>query len=330
MGYSKDIYRLAQQELDRRRDKAQRTAELRRAELEEALPRLGEIQREMSLTGLEAVRASIGSTGDISRTLENLRNKNLTLQKERAKLLSQADLPADFLEVHYTCPKCQDTGYVVNQRCACLDQLLRRMAYQKVSESGGLGECRFDNFLLSYYTDTPNAEGKVPSRVMAAILTSCRDYADTFHLHAESLLFRGHTGLGKTHLSLAIAYEVVEKGYGVYYASCQRLLDKLQAQQFGRDKGDSTDYQQMVLDCDLLILDDLGAEFSTNFTVAALQNIINARLTDNRPTLISTNLDTKLLGERYGERVVSRLLCAYRAFTFFGDDIRMRKRMERG
>lgn len=329
MGYSKDIYRLAQQELDRRRDNAQRTAELRRTELEEALPRLGEIQREMCATGLEAVRASIGSTGDISRTLENLRNKNLALQEERAKLLSQADLPADFLEIHYTCPKCQDTGYVVNQRCACLDQLLRRMAYQKVSESGGLGECRFDNFLLSYYTDAPSPDGKVPSRVMAAILTSCRDYANTFHPHAESLLFRGHTGLGKTHLSLAIAYEAVEKGYGVYYASCQRLLDKLQAQQFGREKGDSTDYQQMVLDCDLLILDDLGAEFSTNFTVAALQNIINARLTDNRPTIISTNLDTKLLGERYGERVVSRLLCAYRAFTFFGDDIRMRKRMER-
>lgn len=328
MGYSKEVYRQAQQELDRRRDQAQRTAETRRMELGEALPRLREIEREMAATGLEAARAAISGKSDIAPALDALRRKSLALQQERAGLLAQAELPADFLEVHYTCSKCQDTGYVINRRCECMDRLLRRLAYAQVSESGGMGDCRFDNFLLTYYPDTPRPDGKVPSRVMAAILRHCREYAESFHTHAESLLFRGATGLGKTHLSLAIAYPVVEKGFGVYYISCQRLMDKLQAQQFGRDGGD-TDYRQMVLDCDLLILDDLGAEFSTNFTVASLQNLINARLTENRPTIISTNLDTAQLGERYGERIVSRLLCAYRAFTFFGDDIRMKKRLER-
>lgn len=328
MGYSKEVYRLAQQELDRRRDNAKHTAELRRSELGEAIPRLKEIEREMASTGLEAARTAISGQPDISALLAALRDKNLSLQEERAKLLAGAELPADFLEVHYTCKKCQDTGYVINERCECMDKLLRRLAYEKVSENGGMDDCRFENFFLSYYPDTPKPDGKIPSRVMAGILKNCQEYADAFQPHADSLLFRGHTGLGKTHLSLAIAYRVVEKGYGVYYVSCQRLMDKLQTQQFHRENSDGTDYQQLVLDCDLLILDDLGAEFSTNFTVAALQNLINARLTDNRPTIISTNLDTKLLGERYGERVVSRLLCAYRAFTFFGDDIRMRKRME--
>lgn len=327
MGYTKEIYHLAQRELDRRRDAAQRTAQIRRQELGDIIPRLREIEREMASTGLQAARTAIGGGSDVARALDTLREKSLTLQAERSDLLSQADLPADFLDVHYTCPNCQDTGYVINQRCQCLDKLLKQLAYEKVSESGGMGDCRFDNFRISYYPDAPQ-EGKCPRHVMTSILKNCQDYAAHFHPQADSLLFRGHTGLGKTHLSLAIAHQVVEKGYGVYYVSCQRLMDLLEAQHFGRSV-DGTDYQQLVSDCDLLILDDLGAEFSTNFTVAALQNLINARLTKNRPTIISTNLDTKLLGERYGERVVSRLLCAYRAFTFFGEDIRMKKRIER-
>lgn len=326
MGYTKEIYRLAQRELDRRRDEAQRGAQIRRQELEEAIPRLREIGQEMASTGLQAARCAISGGEDVEKALTHLRDKNLKLQVERADLLARANLPADFLDVHYACPNCQDTGYVINRRCQCLETLLRQLAYEKVSESGGMGDCRFDNFLISYYPDVPR-EGKLPSRVMASILKACEEYAAQFHPRADSLLFRGHTGLGKTHLSLAIAHQVVEKGYGVYYVSCQRLMDLLEAQHFRR-AGDGNDYKQLVLDCDLLILDDLGAEFSTNFTVAALQNLINTRLTDSRPTIISTNLDTKMLGERYGERVVSRLLCAYRAFTFIGDDIRMKKRME--
>lgn len=328
MGYSKEIYRLAQQELDRRRNTARDTAEKHQAEIYSAIPRIREIQKELADSGLRAVQAAIYGGPNSPQALSSLRIKNQALQMERVKLLESARLPADFLEVHYTCPKCQDTGYIINRRCECLEKLLRRFAYRQVSESGGLGECRFENFLLSYYPDIPNQDGKIPRKIMAGILNSCQEYARNFLPNGESLLFRGHTGLGKTHLSLAIAYEAIEKGYGVYYASSQRLLDKLQAKQFQRQTKEDTDYQEMAENCDLLILDDLGAEYSTNFTVAALQNLINVRLTESRPTIVSTNLNTSMLTERYGERSVSRLLCSYRAFTFCGDDIRMIKRME--
>lgn len=328
MGYSKEVYHLAQQELDRRRSKAQETAQRHYEEMESRFPRIREIARELSATGLQAAQAAISGREDITSFLNALQLKNQQLQKERATLLAQANVPADFLETHYTCSKCCDIGYIIHERCECMSRLLRRIAYQTVSDSGGMENCRFDNFLLSYYPTAAQPDGNVPARVMSKILQNCRDYAASFHPHSESLLFRGHTGLGKTHLSLSIAYEVIEKGYGVCYISSQRLLDKLQNQQFRRDSTDTTDYQQMVQSCDLLILDDLGAEFSTTFSVAALQNLINGRLSDNRPTIISTNFDSTLLKERYGERIVSRLLCAYQVYSFLGDDIRFCKRLQ--
>lgn len=333
MGYAKEIYHLAQQELDRRREHAQRTAAQHRDELNEKIPELRQIERELASTGLDAARAAILGKEDTAAQIEALRVKNLSLQKRRGELLMKAGFSADFLAVHYTCEKCQDTGFVAQTRCTCMEQLLQRLAYERVSDGSGIENCRFDNFYLDYYSAQPGEGGRIPRRVMEKILRSCREYAQGFSAPpkanaSESLLFRGNTGLGKTHLSLSIAYEVIQKGFGVYYASCQRLMDRLQTQQFHRDPTDSTDYLQMALGCDLLVLDDLGAEFSTSFSIAALQNLINTRLVENRPTIISTNLDTQQLGDRYGERVVSRLLCAYQPYPFCGEDIRKQKRYQ--
>lgn len=326
MGYSKEIYQKAQQVLDDSRSRAQRVADQRRIRLYEQLPQLKEIESKLAKTGIAAAQAAIrGENGP--KLIEQLRENNLSLQRQRAKLLADAGLPADYLSVHYSCEKCKDTGVIEQQPCSCFSTLLRKLAYQKLSDTSNAQDCRFQNFKLGYYSDKPSGSyNVVPRRAMEKVFSICTAYARTFSSRSESLLLLGGTGLGKTHLSLAIAYEVIQNGFGVVYTTSQRLLDKLQIQQFSRDGQDDTDYRSLALSCDLLIIDDLGAEFSTSFTVASLYNIINSRIIEHKPTIISTNFDEQILRERYGDRILSRLLCAYRPLQFYGEDIRMLKR----
>ena len=326
MGYTKETYSQARRTLDDRRERARQTSETRKIALYEKIPRLLQIEQELAETGLAAARTAITKGANIEPLIASLEQKNRALQQERAALLKQQELPADYLAISYTCPACQDTGYIGQQRCDCMKQLLRQIAYRQISEAGDLHDCRFSSFLLDYYPEQSSDERAAPRAAMRRILSFCEDYAAHFSPTSESLLFFGNTGLGKTHLSIAIAHTVIDRGFGVYYTSCQRLTDKLHAVQFGRAGSDETDYQQLATDCDLLILDDLGAEFSTSFTIAALQSIINTRLSEGRPTIISTNLDVSLLSERYSERLASRLFCAYRSLPFYGEDIRLLKR----
>lgn len=327
MGYSKDIYQKAQQILDESRTHAEREADLRRTRLYEQYPQLREIENRLAKTGISAARAAISGGDQAVRLIEQLKESNLGLQRQRAELLSDAGLPPDYLEVHYACKQCQDTGLIGQRQCGCLSALLKKLAYQKLSDTSSAEECRFQNFHLDYYSEQPSGPyNVVPRRAMEKVFSFCTAYARTFSDRSESLLLCGGTGLGKTHLSLAIAFEVIQSGFGVVYTTSQRLLDKLQSQQFSRGYQDDTDYQALALSCDLLIIDDLGAEFSTSFTVAALYNIINTRIIERRPTIISTNFDEQVLRDRYGDRILSRLLCAYRPLQFYGEDIRMLKR----
>ncbi|MEM1484092.1 ATP-binding protein [Oscillospiraceae bacterium PP1C4] len=331
MGYSKDIYQQAQRALDESRTKAQRSADQRRDELYAELPQLRELEQTLAATGLAAAQTAIGGGEDAPRLIEQLRTHNLSLQRQRARLLHDAGLPEDFLCVRYSCPRCGDTGYIAQKQCSCLSDLLRKIAYNKLSDTCDIKDCRFENFSLDFYPTQPSGKFNiVPRRAMERVFSICSSFAREFSGKSESLLLCGGTGLGKTHLSLAIAYEVTQRGFGVVYTTSQRLLDKLQLQQFSRNSSaDETDYQAVALDCDLLIIDDLGAEFSTSFTIAALYNIINSRIIERRPTIISTNFDETVLRERYGDRILSRLLCAYQPLQFYGEDIRMIKRFSR-
>jgi DNA replication protein DnaC len=149
----------------------------------------------------------------------------------------------------------------------------------------------------------------------------CKDYAENFIPNATGLYMYGKTGLGKTHLSLAIANEVIDKGYDVYYGSIQSIMDKLEGEHFGRlPREDSI--KEDILTCDLLIIDDLGAEFATQFTNAELYNILNSRLLSSLPTIISTNLDLDEIAEKYSQRVASRIMGSMTAIYFCGRDIR--------
>ena len=135
----------------------------------------------------------------------------------------------------------------------------------------------------------------------------------------------GATGLGKTFLSLSIASAVIEKGYGVIYSSAQNLLNTLEKEKFSNSDANTLN---AIFDCDLLIIDDLGTEFSTSFTVSTIYNIINTRINMCKPVIISTNLSLSELQEMYSERIVSRFIGEYTILKFAGNDIRQIKKME--
>ena len=139
------------------------------------------------------------------------------------------------------------------------------------------------------------------------------------------LFIYGNSGLGKTHLSLSIASVALERGYSVLYDSVINFLRKIEREHFGKEHPE-TDTMELLLTCDLLILDDLGTELMTSFVHSAMYQIVNTRLITGKKTVISTNLSPDELGRRYGAPVLSRLQGEYQMLLFFGEDIRRQKR----
>ena len=324
MGYGKDVYQAVMEKLNLQRVAAEQESRRRRDDFYAACPRAAEIERLLSHTAVQAAKAVLGS-GNSGEILAKLKENNLALQEERRQLLASAGLPEDYLQPHYQCPKCEDTGYIDGRMCSCLKELLRKEAYRRLNDSTPLSLWTFDSFSLSYYPDTSDSPDRPSPRAqIGKILSYCRRYAANFSPDSPSLLMQGGTGLGKTHLSLSIANEAIERGFGVIYGSTQNLASSLEKERFRRDSDDETN--QMLLSCDLLILDDLGTEFSTSFIDAAIYNIVNTRLMSKRPTIISTNLSLREMETRYTERFVSRIIGSYIRLFFYGSDVRQQRR----
>ena len=319
MAYSKETYKKAEQELAQRRSRALAEGENHHRIAVETVPEILEAEEKMSRAGLATIKAVGMGAADAKEYIQKLSEINLEAQAQRRLLLKSNGFPEDWLDVHYTCKKCEDKGFVSGIMCGCFKELLKSIEYEKLCSKLPVGNCRFDNFKLDYY---PDGAGTSPKKRMESVLNYCKAYADDFSRRSPSLLLYGKTGLGKTHLSLAIAGNAVEEGYGVIYSSAQNLFNKLEKDKFGKADANT---EEAILDCDLLIIDDLGAEFTTQFTVSALYNIVNSRELESKPTIISTNLMPEQLTKAYGERIASRILSNYVMLYFDGSDIRQIK-----
>ncbi len=319
MAYSKETYKKAEQELAQRRSRALAERENHHRIAVETVPEILEAEEKMSRAGLATIKAVGMGAADAKEYIQKLSEINLEAQAQRRLLLKSNGFPEDWLDVHYTCKKCEDKGFVSGIMCGCFKELLKSIEYEKLCSKLPVGNCRFDNFKLDYY---PDGAGTSPKKRMESVLNYCKAYAADFSRRSPSLLLYGKTGLGKTHLSLAIAGKAVEEGYGVIYSSAQNLFNKLEKDKFGKADANT---EEAILDCDLLIIDDLGAEFTTQFTVSALYNIVNSRELESKPTIISTNLMPEQLTKAYGERIASRILSNYVMLYFDGSDIRQIK-----
>lgn len=320
MKFTEAVYSKAEAELKKRRENAEELAALRRRNFISEHPELKELENEIRDAALAAVRSvGSGQNPDISA----LAAKNLAAQEKRRLLVKSAGFPEDYLEPHYSCPLCKDTGIFDGKLCECHLRLLKKIASSELSCSPLLASSTFGTFDLSFYSDKKDpALGYSPREYMRAAVALIKNFADSFSRTSGSLLFCGSTGLGKTHLALAVMNELTEKGHNCLYYTAWKLLKRMQDEHFGRDDGSLS---EELSDGELLIIDDLGSEYETPFSKAAVYELINESQLIGRPMIICTGLSLSQLEERYGQKVASRLN-AFEIVSFTGSDIRQLKK----
>lgn len=275
-------------------------------------PRLNEIDRELSYIGAQIAITAL--SGD-SEKIAVLKKNSTVLSKEKKAILKKEMVE----DIEYDCPICQDSGYVGGKICDCVKKLATEILLSDLKKQMPLDECKFENFDLNYYSK----DGENARKRMTSILKLCMEYVNNFNPYAsQNLLFMGAPGLGKTHLTMAIVSGIIDKGYIPFYGPAENLFNLVSGERFsGENKGI---YQNMI-DSDLLVIDDLGTELSTEFSRSVLYNLINSRMLSQKPTIINTNLSMKEIADRYGERIASRLIGSYNANKFIGNDIRQQK-----
>lgn len=326
MSYDAVVISRATEKLEQIRRKRERELEARRDEVALRVPRVAQIDARLRRTLLDVARATFRG-GDPTEEINALRDENLALQAERERLLAAAGYPADVLEDKPACAKCGDKGWIGGKMCDCLKVLCAQEQIKELSKLLDLGEQSFQNFRLDYYsTEIDPAMGISPRENMTRVLEICRNYAQKFgKFYFDNLFLFGKPGLGKTFLSACIARVVSENGFSVVYDTAGNVFSAFEERKFARDDEQAREETNRYLNCDLLILDDLGSELTTSMTQAALYTLLNTRLVAGRRTVISSNLSVEDVHRRYTPQIASRLAGEFRTLPFFGEDIRQKR-----
>ena len=328
MRYDGKLLAKARAELENIKQRNLSEQQRRRDEVYRRCPEIQRIDGEMRAQMAELVRLTIARDAELKSKTAALRDNNLSLQMRRAELLNELGHEPEYLDAIYSCPKCRDTGIYEGGVCSCLERLYNRELTKELGTLMQNGDESFEKFDLRLYPESFDpAVQAAPREVMTLVFERCRRYAESFPNVSSNLLFQGGPGLGKTFLSACIARVVAEKGCSVCYDSAVSALEAFEKQKFSRDPDEADAASARVrrmLDCDLMILDDLGTEMTTQFTVSVLYQLLNTRLMEKKPVILSTNLTPGELASRYSPQIASRILGTYRLCQFCGDDIRFK------
>ena len=313
--YANENYKKVKDIIEERRTRAIRESEERNLEVAAMSEDIRIIDKEMRGTGLRLFGAACRG-----EDITPIKERNLALGKMRREALVRLGLPEDYTEINYTCKKCSDSGFVDTKMCDCF----REMLITENIKSSGMGilieKQSFENFDLERY----RADADEYARMKRNFETA-KDFAKNFTLgKGECLLFIGKTGTGKTHLSTSIAKRLIERGFEVLYDSAQNIVTAFETDRFKSGYGPYEPKADKYLECDLLILDDLGTEFTNQFTVSCLYNLINTRQNKGLSTVISTNLSAEELARKYEDRIYSRIIGSNsKILLFVGKDQRL-------
>ena len=296
---------------------------MRQKEIREKIPAYRQLEDQMSVL---AARAALEGSHE---SMRELTEKTEQISREKKELLAQYGYPENYLDPVYTCPDCHDTGYIGDRKCHCFQKRIVEYLYEQSNLKEILDIENFSHFDIAYYSDDyiEESTGLTPRDNIRRILMTAHDFCDNFGDCEQNLLLYGNTGVGKTFLTHCIAKELLSQSYTVVYLTSIGLFDILEKNKFDRElssleKSTTVSY---IMNCDLLILDDLGTELTNSFTTSQLYQVIDSRLVHKKSTIISTNLSFDDLREQYSERIFSRLTSGYTLLKVTGEDIRLKK-----
>ena len=298
----------------------------RREEIKNKYPEILELDTTIQKLCLNLSMAALRGITD-QNELNNIKEEITDLRAKKYEMLVSHGYNPDYLNLHYNCPKCKDTGFIGIDKCSCFKSKLIKLYYKDSDLEEAVKTNNFKNFNINLYSNHKlNDERYTPRKNIEDILEYITgEYLPNFKNSNTNLLFYGNSGTGKTFLSWCIAKELLDKGFLVVYKTSGDLLRALKDIKFNND----TDLENLLINCDLLIIDDLGSEQITDFSSTELFTLINKKILKNKKMLISTNLSLPLISKRYSERISSRIIGEFKLFKFFAEDIRIQLNLKR-
>lgn len=296
----------------------------RRIEIENKIPQVIEIENSIGKLCIQMSLSALKNSDNREEYLKEMKETITTLRMKKSEILVQNGYPMDYLELKFNCMKCKDTGFILKEKCSCYKQKLVQLHYSNTDLSKLLIKNNFDNFRLDFYDGSNNGpERYSPKENIEAIVSKSWNFIKHFGEADENLLFYGNSGTGKTFLSHCIAKELLDKGYFVVYKTAEDLIKGLKDIKFNGN----AELEDYLINCDLLIIDDLGTEMSSEFSKTELFNLLNSKLLKQKKMLVSTNYSLDGLSNIYSERITSRLIGNFNLCKFYGSDIRLQKKM---
>ena len=328
MTYDRKILRRSLEQYERDKERRAESFKAQQRKLYREIPRLEEIERELRGTVSQVVATALQRGMDPVPALQDIRDRNLALQRERAALLLANGYEPDALEERPGCALCDDTGFRGGVMCRCLQKYYARIQIEDLSSLLDMGSASFETFDFSWYDRNQRPEyGLSPYQSAKDCYRQCETYANNFAHHSGNLLLTGGPGLGKTFLSACIARVVSEDGFSVVYDTAGHIFAQMEKVKFSREDNETAEEDvNRFFQCDLLIMDDLGMEMTTTFVQSALYQIVNTRLITGKKTIINTNLNPEDIEARYSAQVSSRIEGEYKILLLIGEDIRRQKR----
>ena len=300
--------------------------EERRREIYEKIPAVRELEAEIAGRSVACAKKLLEGDGDvIHRLREDLRD----LREQKALLIKAAGYPHNYLELWYRCPECKDTGLVDGKKCRCFLKAQMKLLHDQSNLEDVLERENFASLTYEYYDNSEMIPqvGATNAAYMRLVVKQCRDFVKDFDKKHENLLFTGSTGVGKTFFTNCIARELMDSYHSVIYMTAGDLFEVFSRNKFDYENAEEMrDMYRFILDCDLLIIDDLGTELNNSFTSSQLFYCINERMNMRCSTIISTNLTPARLRDSYTDRVASRIMSGYRIIPLYGGDIRLLKK----
>ena len=326
MALSNSQYNAVMREYERQQIAGRHDRERRVNEVYAKVPQIEELDKTISTRAADCARRVLdGDTGARLRLKEELAD----LREQKLLLLKAAGFPEDYMEMRYRCPDCRDTGYCGGRRCHCFERARIRILYAQSNIQDVLMRENFDTFSYAYFDDrkTLPGIGMTELAYMKLVVKRCRDFALGFPAQGRNILFTGSTGVGKTFLTNCIAKELIDRYVSVIYLSSHDLIEIFSRYRFSREaEEDVEETYRHILECEMLIIDDLGTEVNNTFVSSQLFYCINERINREKGTIISTNLSMDMLRDTYSDRITSRIMSHYMTIPLYGGDIRMKKR----